>query len=274
MNAAWTSGLVRTWVRMYTAGLPMEVRQARRHEIDDDLWCQAQDAAASGRSDRSLAGEIGVRLVLGMAADVSWRFDQARIRKAGSTRERRLAMNAPGRGILAILGGLGWVVLPIPQGIVGRDWPTEGWLPWLLFVSVVGGSWALAGACAGLVGAVQDRIRPGIAIAVLLGCFVGAVSVLGAYAFIVGLPVASALLLRELARLGAVGAGLARAHIATAALTFVPIGAILTSGSLMDDPLLASSVLALVIPYAISWIVLGVGLVRPPAVVTQSAGRA
>ncbi len=37
--------LVRGWVRLYTAGLPADVRDGRREEIDADLWEHAREAA-------------------------------------------------------------------------------------------------------------------------------------------------------------------------------------------------------------------------------------
>ena len=39
---------------LYTSGLPADLRAARRDEVDDDLWCQQEEAAALGRSARSL----------------------------------------------------------------------------------------------------------------------------------------------------------------------------------------------------------------------------
>ena len=50
MNAERSAALVRRWVAVYTRGLPTEVRQDRRDEIDDDLWCQMVDASESGRT--------------------------------------------------------------------------------------------------------------------------------------------------------------------------------------------------------------------------------
>lgn len=61
--------LTRTWVAMYTAGLPEELACTRRDEIESDLW---EQEAVGGLSN----GEALARLVLGMPADVTWRLEQ------------------------------------------------------------------------------------------------------------------------------------------------------------------------------------------------------
>jgi hypothetical protein len=74
MIAGRSPALVRRWVDLYTRGLPLEVRGRRREEIEADLWSQFEEATLVGRSERSTGGEVLVRLVAGMPADVSWRF--------------------------------------------------------------------------------------------------------------------------------------------------------------------------------------------------------
>ena len=66
--------VVRAWTRVYTYGLPSAQRDARREEIDSDLWESVNDK----RSDRrTLALQIGARLIAGMPDDLGWRSDQA-----------------------------------------------------------------------------------------------------------------------------------------------------------------------------------------------------
>jgi hypothetical protein len=74
MNRSRVAALVRGWVDLYTRGLPAEARAARRDEIDDDLWCQQEDAAAAGRSARSLDADLVLRLIFGIPADITWRL--------------------------------------------------------------------------------------------------------------------------------------------------------------------------------------------------------
>ena len=68
--------LVRGWVRLYTSGLPAEVRDGRREEIDGDLWEQVRDAMEIGRVPRYLRSDVLVRWLLGVPADLSWRVAQ------------------------------------------------------------------------------------------------------------------------------------------------------------------------------------------------------
>lgn len=56
--------LARLWTRTYTAGLPREIRDARRAEVESDLWESLADPAA--------ASQILPRLVLGALDDVTW----------------------------------------------------------------------------------------------------------------------------------------------------------------------------------------------------------
>jgi hypothetical protein len=69
-------GLTRLWTRLYTCGLPLDERQARRDEIDSDLWESQHDLTNSGSRGHSVAAHIVVRLALGVPHDVVWRFEQ------------------------------------------------------------------------------------------------------------------------------------------------------------------------------------------------------
>jgi TonB family protein len=66
--------LVRAWTRVYTAGLQTELRDARREEIESDLW----EAERESQSDpsRSSALHAIVRLAAGMPDDLGWRLEQ------------------------------------------------------------------------------------------------------------------------------------------------------------------------------------------------------
>ena len=78
--------LTRRWVRLYTAGLPTEVREARRAELESDLWEQEQDAGAAGCRPTTTALHVLHRFMLGIPADLSWRQQRGGskiFRKAG-----------------------------------------------------------------------------------------------------------------------------------------------------------------------------------------------
>jgi hypothetical protein len=257
MNAERAAGLVRRWVGLYTRGLPAEIRQDRLDEIDDDLWSQRRDAAESDRPDQSLTGEIVMRLVFGIPADLSWRVEQRHVTRNHVAPERNPTTGVRAIALLAIVGGVGWVVWPIPQATVGREWPNEGFMPWLLFFSVVFGTWALAGATIGLVFGFQDRIREGAALIGSLGASIGAVSVLGLFAGIVALPLGSATLVRDLGHAGVLGPWQSRAHAVAAIIFFIPIVIIFANGALFDHPETAVPLMTLVLPYAFSWISIG-----------------
>jgi hypothetical protein len=69
-------GLVRLWTRVYSWGLPEGIRNARRAELESDLWeCQQGSARTAG-----LPLEIIARLILGLPDDLGWRFEQDRAR--------------------------------------------------------------------------------------------------------------------------------------------------------------------------------------------------
>jgi hypothetical protein len=56
--------LARWWTRVYTAGLPDDLRDARRAEVESDLWESVSDGAP--------ARHILARLALGIADDLTW----------------------------------------------------------------------------------------------------------------------------------------------------------------------------------------------------------
>jgi len=64
MSARTAASITRWWTRCYTAGLPGDVRNARRAEIESDLW----DSLADGGSAR----HILARLALGIPDDLTW----------------------------------------------------------------------------------------------------------------------------------------------------------------------------------------------------------
>lgn len=65
---------VRAWTRAYTYGLPAGQREARREEIESDLWESVNDPASDRRT---LPLQIAARLVAGIPDDLGWRSEQA-----------------------------------------------------------------------------------------------------------------------------------------------------------------------------------------------------
>lgn len=68
--------VVRRWVALYTRGLPAELRDRRRTEIEGDLWAHAEDAYIAGHPPTSLDVEMLTRLTRGVTADIAWRWSQ------------------------------------------------------------------------------------------------------------------------------------------------------------------------------------------------------
>lgn len=70
---AVVSNLTRAWTWVYTWGMRAELRDARRAEIESDLWESQQEPASA----HSVATQILCRTVLGLPADVSWRVEHS-----------------------------------------------------------------------------------------------------------------------------------------------------------------------------------------------------
>jgi hypothetical protein len=66
--------VVRRWTQLYTRGLEASLRDARRAEIDSDLWSQVHEANEAGHGPITLGAELLIRLVLGIPADIAWRL--------------------------------------------------------------------------------------------------------------------------------------------------------------------------------------------------------
>ena len=90
----FASAVVRAWTFAYTWGLPAELRDARRDEIESDLWESAHDR---DRSAAAVALETLARMLIGMPDDVGWRSGQI---GTPASRRWRLALAA---GAVAIL---------------------------------------------------------------------------------------------------------------------------------------------------------------------------
>jgi hypothetical protein len=66
--------LAHAWVMLYTRGLPVDRREARRDELTSDLWEHAHDTPSSGRAVLTVA--ILGRLLEGVPADIAWRVEE------------------------------------------------------------------------------------------------------------------------------------------------------------------------------------------------------
>jgi len=124
MNAALalSVGMARSWVALYTLRLPLEVREARRSEIDSDLWEQQWLATRRGDPAFGTAIEVLARMLFGVISDITWRAQAG----APARQDRSFPMNESMneswymRGLLAL--GVVLALLLIVTGIgAGAD---------------------------------------------------------------------------------------------------------------------------------------------------------
>lgn len=165
------SAVVRTWVAIYTAGLPAAMRQRRRDELDGDLADEALDAVRRGRQ-ASLRGQRIVRVVAGAPADLVWRFVDA---PAMARDHRRRDTWAPltrwsaSLITIVVIGAVGALaIVTVPQ-LTGEaratDW--SGWGPIGFAI----------GCLAAVIGVLTSVRWPGRGIAIVLpGVAIGAVA--------------------------------------------------------------------------------------------------
>jgi hypothetical protein len=98
------TGAVRAWTQLYTWRLEPSVRDARRAEIQSDLWEQLN----AERAGPTLPLRIVSRLVLGITDDMRWRIEHvSRHRRS----VRRLIVSSIGSAI-----GLAWLWVGLTFG--------------------------------------------------------------------------------------------------------------------------------------------------------------
>ena len=250
MNSAVIASLVRGWVSLYTRGLGPELRAARRDEVDDDLWCQHEEAALTGRSSTSLNIEMFTRWLLGVPADLSWRLSHAGGAGAPAP-ERKSSTVTRVIGALAIIGGASW----LSAAVIGSS--GEGGDVWVFSVS---GALAFSGALAGLTMRYQDHLTETTALTGALAAISALIVPMGGlYLFIPMLPIGSAVLVRQLARAGIFPIGLTIAHVVTSLGFLTVVVVMLISWQIL---VAAPWLFALAIPYFLSWISIGAFILR------------
>ena len=244
MNGSPVAGLIRGWVDLYTRGLPADARAARRDEIDDDLWCEHAEAAAAGRSGRSLDADLALRLLFGIPSDISWRLTHRRAPDPAILEKGTRII-----GLLAIVAASSLFTLPILTG--GTSDPVWAWV-----IIPIGSMIAFIAAAAGLALRFQDRIGwLGALGASLMAA--GAAMIVIAYA--VGLAMfllGSAMLMWDLGRIGVLSRRAAIAHLAAAVTLVIGIAVVLLTQTNFTLVVLGG------VSYLLSWIAIGVSMLR------------
>jgi hypothetical protein len=133
---ALAASVIKTWTRVYTARLAPDVRDARRAEIDSDLWEHAHAASEVPADRRAVAGQMLARCLLGMGSDLSWRSQMAAgrarpARKEAPMNERvRQDWWIPGPIAMVALGAFVTLTLIVGDGFESPWERTEaGWDP-------------------------------------------------------------------------------------------------------------------------------------------------
>jgi hypothetical protein len=262
MSDGWAVRWLRRWAEVYTRGLPADVRERRREEIDDDLWSQLEEARLVGRSHRSTNGEILVRWLTGLPADVSWRLARGRAAPAPAPTVPGLSPVSQAPAWLAIVGGLSIVLYGLLIVAIALVTPGFGIedayrevTPGLFVILLgAGGIFGIAFATAGFVVQFQERMHPVVAIGGSVAAMIG---LFGAFGGVIVwmLWLASAFVVWNLAIAGVIGRRMATAHVVSAALLMATIGLVL-----LDTRFVA--LVIFIFPYAITFVAIGVSIRR------------
>jgi hypothetical protein len=263
MNGSRVAALVRGWVRLYTSGLPADLRAARRDEVDDDLWSQHQEAAALERPPRALGSDMLLRLLFGMPADISWRL--AYRGKVPSGLGRSSTKDSRSLGALALVGALTYAILLFFFIFFSHSVWTGSAGVYALIGTIVG-VFAFSATALGLAWRFQDHIGP-------IGSLGAMVTTLGAvlsmFGSLVPLLVGSAMLMLDLARIGVFSWAIPVVQVVSviAAVVFT------VAQPNLDDAGTRALMVALLAPYLVTWIAIGVQLFRGlPAAEHASGG--
>jgi hypothetical protein len=106
MNAASTLAetLVRSWVAVYTRGLPASLRRERIDEIVSDLWEHQRAAEVVANARSTTAVHVLLRLVVGVPSDIVWRLEAG----VGGRTRREQGMKASPSLSLSSYTNAGW----------------------------------------------------------------------------------------------------------------------------------------------------------------------
>jgi hypothetical protein len=213
------AGVVRRWVALYTSGLPTELREDRRADIEADLWGQLEEAGRIDRSALSTAIELFTRWLAGILADLSWRLEHqgGRAMTTAALPIGGSKAGALGVGIATVIAGVGLAGLLLlfyvaAQAVAPADpYYIGGAGVWLVLIGIFA-EFMLAAALVGFAVRYSGRFHGLVVGTAATGAFVAAVAALGGYQLIVVLPVATVFVAWNLAWLRIAPAWLAAAH--------------------------------------------------------------
>lgn len=141
---ALSVGMARAWVALYTIGLPAGLRDARRQEIECDLWEHRRFAELTGSRPAHVAWQMVLRVLFGMTADIGWRVQAGLPARSG--RSSTLQEGPVARGVLFL--GCILAALPIAAGVsvgIAGDVENMGQRLFYSSTAVLGGLFMLGG---------------------------------------------------------------------------------------------------------------------------------
>ena len=161
-------------------------------------------------------------------------------------------------GALAIIGGASWGILVF----FAIFYTPEQWTGTIgigVLLLMLAGSLGLAGAMIGLAWLFQDEVRSPAGLAAAVGSLAIILETMGAYGAIGVVPIASTVLVWELAHIGVLSRALVVVHGVTAAVFLA-----LVVSSRIDYAATLSSHLFVALggPYMLTWIVIGAAFIR------------
>jgi len=187
MNAALdvVVGMTRSWVAVYTSGLAPELRDARRAEIDSDLWEHQRTARLQDQPPGETALQLLTRLLLGILSDVTWRLETGH----SVSGERSIRMNEAlyMRGLVAVGVALALLVVIVGVGSIFNafeDGDNSGW--------VWGGSLSALSGVAVMVGLLISRPNPLLGIGLVAAGAI-TIAVLWHWLLVITIPIGIAL---------------------------------------------------------------------------------
>jgi hypothetical protein len=110
-------------VRVYSLGLPAEVRERRLQQVESDAWEQEADSLRGGLGPVRTGFDIFERTLRGVPADILWRFQ---------LEGPKMQLHIPFQRITGIALLLLIVLLPASSSISGVDTGREEWASTLL----------------------------------------------------------------------------------------------------------------------------------------------
>ena len=178
-------GMTRSWVALYTSGLPPEFRGARRAEIDSDLWEHQRTARLQDQPPGETALQLLTRLLLGILSDVTWRLETGH----SVSGERSIRMNEAlyMRGLVAVGVALALLVVIVGVGSIFNafeDGDNSGW--------VWGGSLSALSGVAVMVGLLISRPNPLLGIGLVAAGAI-TIAVLWHWLLVITIPIGIAL---------------------------------------------------------------------------------